>query len=140
MIKLKDINVRGVSHANVFSYDDKKGGRALEGMDIIIYMDYKVDKEASQLENYRLNKYELEDLEDTFASYMSVFLEDDLYKKLDETSYEYLDYRILSDVCPGVEAILQDVSDEQQQIAFKMIKQYLTTEQFKRELNDELKL
>lgn len=103
-------------------------------------MDYKVDKEASQLENYRLNKYELEDLEDTFASYMSVFLEDDLYKKLDETSYEYLDYRILSDVCPGVEAILQDVSDEQQQIAFKMIKQYLTTEQFKRELNDELKL
>lgn len=140
MIKLKDINVRGVSHANVFSYDDKKGGRALEGMDIIIYMDYKVDKEASQLENYRLNKYELEDLEDTFASYMSVFLEDDLYKKLDETSHEYLDYRILSDVCPGVEAILQDVSDEQQQIAFKMIKQYLTTEQFKRELNDELKL
>lgn len=140
MIKLKDINVRGVSHANVFSYDDKKGGRALEGMDIIIYMDYKVDKEASQLENYRLNKYELEDLEDTFASYMSVFLEDDLYKKLDETSHEYLDYRILSDVCPGVEAILQDISDEQQQIAFKMIKQYLTTEQFKRELNDELKL
>lgn len=140
MIKLKDINVRGVSHANVFSYDNKKGGRALEGMDIIIYMDYKVDKEASQLENYRLNKYELEDLEDTFASYMSVFLEGDLYKRLDETSHEYLDYRILSDVCPGVEAILQDISDEQQQIAFKMIKQYLTTEQFKRELNDELKL
>ena len=43
MIKLKDINVRGVSHANVFSYDNKKGGRALEGMDIIIY---KLDKNA----------------------------------------------------------------------------------------------
>ena len=140
MIKLKDVKVKGVCHANVFTHNDIKRLGTLEGMDIILYLSYNVDKELSQLENYRLSEYELNDLEDALACYMSVFLEDDLYKRLDETSHEYLDYRILSDVCSGVEAVEQEFSDEQQKIAFEMIKQYVTTEQFKRELDAELKL
>ena len=39
-----------------------------------------VDKELSQLENYRLSEYELNNLEDTLACYMSVFLEDDHFQ------------------------------------------------------------
>lgn len=90
MIKLKDVKVKGVCHANVFTHNDIERLGTLEGMDIILYLSYDVDKELSQLENYRFSKYELNDLEDTLACYMSVFLEDDLYKRLDKTSHEYL--------------------------------------------------
>lgn len=139
MIKLKDIKVKGVCHANIFTYNDAKKGCTLEGMDMILYIDYDVDKEVSQLDNYQLDKYDLENLRETFASYISVFLEGDLYNRLNEITYENLDYRIISDVCSGVEEVEQDFSQEQQMIAFEMIKKYVTTDEFKKDLNFNLK-
>lgn len=139
MIKLKDIKVKGVCHANIFTYNDEKKRDTLEGMDMILYIDYDVDKEVSQLDNYQLDEYDLENLRETFASYISVFLEGDLYNRLDEITYENLDYRIISDVCSGIEMVEQDFSQEQQMIAFEMIKKYVTTDEFKKDLNYNLK-
>lgn len=139
MIKLKDIKVGGVCHANIFTHNDAKRTGTLEGMDMVLYINYDVDREKSQLENYSFDEYDLNNLSEAVSAFMLVFLEDDNYKRLDEIEYSTLDYRIVSDVCTGVECVEQELSDEQQKIAFEMIKQYVTTEDFKRDLAYELK-
>ena len=127
MIKLKDIKVIEVYDTCINTLGETHNNKSIidETMDFILCIDYKVDIEKSQLKNYELNELELEDLEDTFSSYLVAHINRKPFENLDEASYKEIGFNIVSDVCPGVEEANNELPEKQQQIAFSLIKEYI---------------
>lgn len=135
MIKLNDIKVLGISHPNIFMYK-----KELEGIDIIIDISYVLDKTTINFNEYYLSE-DFSDslLADEFASYLTVWLEGDRYKNLDDMNLNNLDFMVRCDISNDVDEI-QDISKEELNKAFYMLKEYVKSESFLKQLNREFKV
>lgn len=136
MIKLNEITVLDVIHPNIFMESETK----IELIDMILAIDYKVEIDEEGIREYDLNENDLDQtsLKNEFSSYLMVTLNEDLYKRIDKISYDTLWYEVKSDICPEIDESVYDISEEQQQRAFKLVRNYLKTNKFKRELNSAI--
>lgn len=136
MIKLNEITILEVMHPNIFI----KNKSEVEFIDMVLLIDYKVEIDEEGIREYDLDENDLgqNSLKNEFASYLMVTLDGNLYKKINEISYDELGYILRSDICPEIDDSAYDISVEEQQKAFKLICNYLKTNKFKRELNDAI--
>lgn len=134
MIKLNEITIFEVMHPNIFV----KNKNQVEFIDMVLAIDYKVEIDEDSIREYDLDENDLDQnsLKNEFASYLMVTLDGDLYQRIDEISYDELGYVLRSDICPEIDDSVYDISVEQQQKAFKLICDYLKTNEFKKQLND----
>ena len=135
MIKLNDIKVLGISHPNIFMYK-----KELEGIDIIIDISYVLDKTTINFNEYYLSE-DFSDslLADEFAAYLTVWLEGDRYKNLDDMNLNDLDFMVRCDISNDVDEI-QDISKEELNKAFYMLKEYVKSESFLKQLNRKFEI
>lgn len=69
---------------------------------------------------------------------MIIPLEFDTYRNLDKISYDDLEYLILSEVAPELECSNQFILDEEKEKAFNLIKIYVQSNEFKKELENTI--
>lgn len=131
-MKLKNIQVTGVCHPNIFLHNSKD----VEIIDMVMSIDYTIDESTVNFDEYDIPTRELEDsfLEELIPCFMIVPLEEDTYTRMDKIDYKNLEYLILSDVFPDIEKDEQEISDEEKLKAFNLIKDFLETDEFKNEL------
>ena len=133
MITLNNIKVLGVEHPNFFERENKFGC-----VDLVLTIDYEVEATKEDLKEYDLDIQNLSEqgLKEEFASYLMVNVDAEDYKNLDDLDYKNLDYIVLSDLSPEIEESSPELSEEEQIKAFNLIKKYLKSESFKKELNE----
>lgn len=128
MIKLNDIVVCGVSHSNMFW--NKSG---LECVDVIVSIDYNVDIDSVNLNDYDLSCENISEksLKYEFGSYMVVVLNQEQLDNIENMSYKDLRYIIQSDVTPDIEEAGNKVSDKELEKAYGFVKEHVKSEDFK---------
>lgn len=131
MIKLSDITVIGVCHPNIFERDNEFGC-----VDLVFSIDYKVNATQEDLNQYDLEEGLTEqDLKLEFASYMMMTIDAVDFKDIDNMCYSQFDYIVTSDVAPEIEESDSELSDIEKEKAFKLAKEYIKSDSFKKELD-----
>ena len=114
--------------------------KELEGIDVIIDISYVLDKTTINFNEYYLSE-DFSDslLADEFAAYLTVWLEGDRYKNLDDMNLNDLDFMVRCDISNDVDEI-QDISKEELNKAFYMLKEYVKSESFLKQLNRKFEI
>ena len=136
MIKLDKIKINSICYPNIFLTKSKE----VEIIDIVLDIDYEIDDKTVNLSRYNIREKDLEEktIEDIFDCYMIIPLEFDTYKNLDKISYNELEYLILSEVTSELEYSNQFISNEEKEKAFNLIKAYIESNEFKKELENTM--